>query len=171
MFPITLPIDDMYRLARRPEFVAAVEALYADLDARIAARRPLCVNRGACCQFESFGHRLFVTPVELAYFVARSDRAIEEPQSAAACPYQIGGLCTVRPARPTGCRIFFCDVAAQHWQPDQTEATLREIRALHARFDLPYAYIEWLEALKQLAHGARASAPARTNAELLGLER
>lgn len=151
MFPIALPIDAIQRAARDCEFVAAVESLYAELDARVAARRPLCINRGACCQFESFGHRLFVTPVELAYFVARSDGPIRGPETAAACPYQVGGMCTVRTARPTGCRIFFCDVAAQHWQPDETEHTLRQIRAVHERFELPYAYVDWIDALRQLA--------------------
>jgi Fe-S-cluster containining protein len=148
---VELPTDEIRRAARDPEFLAAVEVLYADLDARTAARRPVCINRGACCQFEAFGHRLFVTPVELAYFLAKSDSPLRRPISSASCPYQVGGLCTVRAARPTGCRIFFCDVAAQHWQPDETEHTLARIRELHRRFDLPYAYVEWIDALRQLA--------------------
>ncbi|HEY3241923.1 MAG TPA: hypothetical protein VGM03_01105 [Phycisphaerae bacterium] len=148
-----MPTNEIRRAARDPEFLSAVESVYADLDARIATRRPLCINRGACCQFEAFGHRLFVTPVELAYFIAKSEGPLRAPTSAAACPYQVSGLCTMRAARPTGCRIFFCDVAAQHWQPDETEQTLAQIRALHSRFDLPYAYVEWIEALRQLSSG------------------
>jgi len=32
-------------------------------------RRPICVTSGRCCRFEEFGHRLYVTTMELAKFV------------------------------------------------------------------------------------------------------
>lgn len=145
-----LPIAEIRAAARDGRFLSAVEALYAGLDARIGARRPVCVNRGDCCRFGSFGHRLFVTPVELAYFLAQSDGPVSHVAAADACPYQRAGRCTARAARPMGCRVFFCESAAQGWQPGETEATLGRIKALHQRFDLPYVYVEWLTALREL---------------------
>lgn len=143
-----IPLEKMRALAKDAGFVATVDALYAALDARIAARQPCCTNKGLCCNFESFGHKLFVTPVELAYFIAKSTQRPSAQPDPGSCPYQIDGKCTTRDARPTGCRIFFCELASQAWQSPETEAILDEIKALHARFDLPYAYVEWLYALR-----------------------
>lgn len=143
-----IPIERVRALADDAGFVAAVDALYAALDARIAARHPCCTNKGLCCNFTTFGHKLFVTPVELAYFIAKSTPRPSADAHPGACPYQVDGQCTTRQARPTGCRIFFCELTSQAWQPPETEAILDQIKALHARFDLPYAYVEWLDALR-----------------------
>jgi hypothetical protein len=152
---VRLPIERICELARDRAFLDAVENLYQELDRRIADRRPVCVNQGICCRFDAFGHHLFVTPVEVSYFVA----TVGPPPagSKGKCSYQVGGLCTARAARPAGCRIFFCEAASQSWQPDETENTLRRIKQIHACFDLPYAYVEWLDALGQLS----GSWPAR----------
>ena len=148
MARVRLPVDRIGQLAQDAAFIETVEALYEQLDRRIAARSPVCVNRELCCKFDAYGHQLFVTPVELAYFAARTAPPAE---ATGACPYQRGGLCTVRVARPTGCRIFFCEPGSRSWQPDETECTLRRLKRVHARFDLPYAYVEWLDALRQLS--------------------
>src|SRR5947207_7088495 len=63
--------------APRPEVRAAVADLYADLQAEIDARRPLCTASGRCCHFDAFGHRLFVTTMELAAFVHALDKMRE----------------------------------------------------------------------------------------------
>ena len=46
-----LVVDDEADVRR---FLTAVEELYADLDATIAARGPVCLNRGSCCRFGRF---------------------------------------------------------------------------------------------------------------------
>ncbi len=150
-----LPLRRISELARDVVFLADVRAVYADLDRRVAARNPVCTNRGLCCKFTQYDHGLFVTPVELAYFVSLVDaRAadgtaetnIADPGS---CPHHVGGICTTRTARPTGCRIFFCDPAAQGWQPEEYEETLAKLKLLHSCFNVVYCYCEWLEALRQ----------------------
>ncbi len=145
-----LPAWRILELATESEFVDAMGALYARLDERIAARTPVCVNRGDCCKFAQYKHRLYVTPVELAYFVA-TEQLPAEPFDDGVCPHQREGMCTVRTGRPMGCRVFFCELRSQFWQGDETEATLTEIKQLHTRFDVPYAYVEWLEALRCLS--------------------
>lgn len=153
MFGAKLPIRRIQALACDGAFLIAMTELYARLDAGIAARRPVCVNRGECCRFDTFGHKLFVTPAELAFFLAGTDQGPLDlpPEPGGCCPYQRSQRCTARSARPAGCRVFFCEAASRDWQPAETEATLREISGVHARFDLPYAYVEWLDALRQLS--------------------
>ena len=51
--------------------VEAVGGILAELDADVAGRRPVCRASGRCCKFEAYGHRLYVTGVELAFFAAR----------------------------------------------------------------------------------------------------
>ena len=48
---------------------SAIRGLYADLDAAVAERRPVCNASGRCCRFEAFGHRLYVTGLEIAWFL------------------------------------------------------------------------------------------------------
>jgi len=151
MKAVLLPVDEVRRCAGDARFAAEMELLYSELAAEIAARRPVCVNRGACCRFGEYGHRLYVTPAEVAYFLARSGGAVRSPDGSDACPYQQGGRCTARDGRPSGCRIFFCDPRARDWQPGLSEEVLQRLRDLHARFRLPYTYLEWFEALRQAA--------------------
>ncbi len=148
---VRLPLEDIRRCAADPRFRAAVAAAYTDLDEEITAHRPACQQRGACCKFGRFGHRLFVTPVELAYFTG-AVAAVRGPSAGQdVCPFQQDGLCSVRTARPSGCRIFFCEPASRDWQPPRTERTLNRLKALHEQFGLPYAYVDWMDALRQLA--------------------
>ena len=154
-----LPCDGVRRWASDPLLAEAVRDLYAQLNDQIAAHHPVCTNRGACCRFGEFGHRLFVTPVELAYFLATTDVPVRQPGTGDACPYQRDGWCTARVGRPSGCRIFFCDPNTRSWQPPLTEGTLARLKELHERFDLPYAYLDWMQALRQLWVPGR---PSRT---------
>src|SRR5690606_10959533 len=119
-----------------------------------------------CCRFESYGHRLYVTTVELAYFLANLTEPLKAPPDRGFCPYQVEGRCTARAARPAGCRIYFCDPAAQGWQPELTEAVLAELARVGERFELPYAYGEWTEALREL--GGQIVPPPAT---MIGLDR
>jgi hypothetical protein len=146
-----LPLDEIRRCRDDPDFRAAMENLYADLDREISAHNPPCANRGACCRFGECGHRLFVTTAELAYSLANTQGPVLHPTSIDACPYQQDGRCRARSSRPSGCRIFYCDPAAQNWQPELTERTLTRLKRLHERFGLPYAYLDWTEALRQAA--------------------
>jgi Fe-S-cluster containining protein len=129
-------------------FATAMRDFYADVDASIAAHQPVCINRGDCCKFAAFGHRLYVTDVELAYFVAGEPARPVDP-AAGACPYQEAGRCTAREHRPLGCRIFFCNENARDWQGPEYERHLDRLKDIGRRFDISYRYREWLSALTQ----------------------
>lgn len=132
--------------AGNPQLVQAVQQVYADLQEQIESRKPICVMSGKCCRFEEYGHRLYVTTVELGALLAgalKSDRSWD----GTGCPFQQNKLCSVHTIRPFGCRIYFCDPTAQEWQQDLYERLHVRIKALHEQFGIPYHYLEWRQAL------------------------
>ena len=145
--------DAVLQAAARDEVRAAVLRIYADLQRVIDQRKPVCSASGRCCRFEEFGHRLYVTTMELAAFVRDlrpADRAAADAANTAGCPYQIGGLCTVHAIRPFGCRIFFCDATSDGWQHARYEEFHAELKRLHEELAVPYRYVEWRDALREL---------------------
>jgi len=140
----------------RDDLAAKMRAFYADADAAIAAYRPICRNRGECCRFATFGHKLYVSSVELVYFVRHARSAWREPGESSDCPCQIDGLCAARPYRPLGCRVFFCDPEAREWQGPEYERRLLELRQIGADFGVDYRYVEWLSAMRELTDAIRS---------------
>jgi hypothetical protein len=135
-------------LAReREEVRRAVRNVYIALQDAIDLRRPLCAASGRCCQFEEFGHRLFVTSAEMGTFLHELGHELPEP-SAFGCPFQQrSDLCGVHNIRPFGCRIFFCDATSTDWQRRQYEHLHASIRSIHEQHEVPYFYVEWREAI------------------------
>jgi Fe-S-cluster containining protein len=133
----------------RPEIRQAILAVYEKLEAEVATQRPLCVLSGRCCRFDEFGHRLFVTTMELAVFL--SDLPVKDwPTNPAGCPFQVGKMCGVHGIRPFGCRMFFCDETSTDWQRQAYERFHGEIKRLHETHQVPYVYLEWRDALRKL---------------------
>ena len=139
--------DRILRHARCDNFAEQMTRFYAKVDRMIESHGPTCWNRGACCQFGRYGHKLYVTSAELAYFVRGLGGHFRVPSNDTACPYQIQGQCTAREYRPLGCRIFYCDPDAQHWQNDAYERQLKELKSVSEDYGIDYHYCEWLSAL------------------------
>jgi Fe-S-cluster containining protein len=152
--------DQVQAAAKRAEVRDAVREIYARLQQQVDQRKPVCVASGRCCKFEEYGHRLYVTTMELAAFVHGLTEIEKEPETAVAggralpvapsadgCPFQIGKLCGVHAIRPFGCRIFYCDPSATDWQQRQYETFHAELKRLHEQFGVPYFYLEWRQAL------------------------
>lgn len=146
----------VYTAAGRVEVREAVEAIYANLKREIDLRKPVCKTSGRCCRFEEFGHRLFVTTIELAAFVYQLEmQDLAESREATlwdgtGCPFQSKGLCSVHSIRPFGCRIFFCDASSTKWQHEQYEHFHVQLKQLHESLGVPYRYLEWRTALAAL---------------------
>ena len=143
--------------ANREEVREAVGRVYADLQKEVESRRPVCVASGRCCRFEEFGHRLFVTTIELAAFLHGARQAVRAPCPHTAapwdgtgCPFQVGKLCGVHAIRPFGCRMFFCDATSTQWQNEAYEQFHARLQRLHAELNVPYRYVEWRAALNLL---------------------
>lgn len=148
------PLADAVSVAAgRRDVAEALEAVYHELAERTAARRPRCDRSGRCCRFEEFGHRLYVTTIELSGFVQGLRDMPVNPRVAwdgSGCPFQKDGLCSVHEIRPFGCRLFYCDPTSTEWQEQTYRALHERLRALHDSLDVPYFYVEWREALKRL---------------------
>jgi Fe-S-cluster containining protein len=154
-------VNEVRSAALNGELCATVQQLYARLQGEVERRKPICDQSGKCCHFDDYGHRLYVTTIELAAFVRQwrpTAVTIENPRSlpiaptpsAGGCPFQIDKLCSVHAIRPLGCRIFYCDPTATDWQNEQYEFFHRELKELHHQWDVSYAYLEWREALAAL---------------------
>lgn len=150
--------------AARVEVRAAVEAVYRDVAAAVEERRPLCVISGRCCRFEEYGHRLYVTTLELAAFVHGIDSSgplgmpLNGRWDGTGCPFQVSKLCGVHGIRPFGCRIYFCDATSTAWQQEAYEAFHGRLKQLHESLEVPYFYVEWRVALAAVL-GVRSRAP------------
>ncbi len=141
-------VEDLLRVARRPEVVEAMRRFFDEADRDIAAQPATCWNRAECCHFGSFGHRLYVTALEVSYYLALG----ELPPRVAddSCPHARDGKCHARERRPLGCRVFYCDPAAEDWQGPMTERRLARLRAMHEELGVPYFYVDWLVVLRAI---------------------
>ncbi len=108
-------------------------------DAAVAAVHPVCELSGRCCRFAEYGHDLFLSQLEARYLLqaGRPDPATLSP---AGCPYQVGKLCTAREFRPLGCRTYFCDPSYAERMPEITEVSIRALKQMHDRLEIPWRY-------------------------------
>ncbi|MDX1683315.1 MAG: hypothetical protein R3336_09360, partial [Phycisphaeraceae bacterium] len=152
----------------------AIRDLYAAVDAAVAERAPVCDASGRCCRFDTWGHRLYVTGLEVVWFLQEagppgetasddSEGSVALPQLADApdqdgCPWQVDRLCTAHDVRPLGCRVYFCEPGTEQWQQALYEEKLEGLRRLHDRHDLPWRYLEWRAGLAEASsRGSSAS--------------
>lgn len=133
--------------AAQPRVDAALRDLYQRIDDDIAARSPTCWLSGKCCHFESYGHQLWVTALEIAWLLRQVSAPADVPRDG--CPFQRDRLCGIHAIRPLGCRIFFCDPSAQDWQGTVYEAHLDALNALHEELAIAYRYMEWRAGLAE----------------------
>lgn len=134
----------------------AVADIYRQLEGTLVTAGGLCRQSGRCCRFQEYGHRLYVTTLEMLFFMAAAPKNFRQKVNddpslldGTVCPFQMEKLCTVRDIRPAGCRIYFCDGIAQAKQNDLTEKILKQLRELHEQQAVPYYYGEWTDWLKQ----------------------
>ncbi|MBN1362442.1 MAG: hypothetical protein JW993_17735 [Sedimentisphaerales bacterium] len=135
--------------ARQRRLVDEVEALYEWIDAQLGrdpVRAGRCAACGACCDFVTYDHLLFVTPPELIYLSDKLGTDGLKQMTSGRCPYQQASQCTVHAYRFAGCRIFCCRGEAD-FQSELTEAALRRLKAICERFEVPYRYADLATAL------------------------
>jgi hypothetical protein len=115
--------------------------LYADLDAEIANAGPRCDLSGRCCRFKEYGHTLFLSAPELTVLLDEAPRPVRGIDDGSTCPWQDGGgRCIARGARPSGCRIYFCDPSFETLAHEVTERFLRRLKALVDEHGLTWNY-------------------------------
>jgi Fe-S-cluster containining protein len=122
-------------------FRGALLAIYADLDAEVARRAPVCQLSGRCCRFKEYDHTLFLSAPELSVLLADAPAPFRPLDKGLTCPWQDAqGRCTAREARPLGCRVYFCDPNYEGQAADLSEIFLARLKRLAEDFELPWNY-------------------------------
>ena len=148
-----LPWSLWHEAAKRPVIDQAIRSLFNEIGETIRARGPVCWASGRCCNFNAYGHLLYVTGLEIAWFLGNLHESGEHDdwssrlEAKAACPFQVRSLCTTHAIRPLGCRVYFCQRGTEQWQHEVYETFQTKLRSLHDEHDLPYRYMEWRQGL------------------------
>lgn len=155
--------------SREAEVVRAIAEIHERIAREIESRTPVCTASGRCCRFERFGHRLYVTGLEAALTLDTipAERALgagdlERALAEGVCPFASQHLCGVHPARPAGCRVYFCDSSAQLWVNGLAERASDMVKAVHDRFGIEYRYGEWRAMLGLFRRSGVALVPTRS---------
>jgi Fe-S-cluster containining protein len=131
------------------ELIDSVRQIYDQIDTagkNSPALSGKCSACGKCCSFESFGHRLYITPPELDYLAFHIGKGNIRSMKNGVCPFNEYGKCTVYDYRFASCRIFCC-TGDKDFQSRLTESTLAELKQLCIEFELAYSYMQLSEAL------------------------
>lgn len=151
MTPSTVEINQWIAAASDPQITDVMLTIFEEASEAVRRERPLCLASGCCCRFEAHGHRLYVTGLEVAWFLrllqesqgrSVTTEMIQDAQSRGDCPLLEDGMCSVHAIRPFGCRSYFCDPRAT-WQESLYEQWHERVRQLHEQHDIPYFYAEW----------------------------
>jgi Fe-S-cluster containining protein len=123
-------------------------SIYRELDTSIGQVQSTCQSCKKCCDFAKSGLNLFVSNLELAYFVMNVPPAEEIP--AGRCPYLDENLgCRVREFRPIGCRTYFCRPPEGYDEQMLYEKAIGQVKRFIETQRLAYGYIEWLKGLSE----------------------
>jgi Fe-S-cluster containining protein len=132
--------------------IEAVDEIYQKLRIQLESSGQSCKACGKCCDFESFGHKLYITTPELYYFkinLVKNKRPIL-PMTTGVCPYRKDGKCSVYPWRFAGCRIFNCTGDAE-LQGQLSEKMIHQMKQVCLQEGLSYQYLDLKTALSQTA--------------------
>jgi Fe-S-cluster containining protein len=129
---------------KKTKICSEVKEIYDWLDSNIKNFNPQCAACGKCCDFATYGHKLFITTPELLYFYKNIKNFKLMP--AQTCPYLENGKCTARDFRFAGCRIFFCKADSEQLSR-LSEETIKKFKTLCEKYDLPYRYADLATAM------------------------
>ncbi|MBY0514534.1 MAG: hypothetical protein K2P78_11560 [Gemmataceae bacterium] len=113
--------------------------VYAAVDEAVAVAGPRCDASGRCCRFTEYGHTLFMSHFEAELLLASAPPYVK-PVTRDGCPFQVGGRCTAREARPLGCRIYFCDPRYAERMTEITEKAVARLKHIADKYDAGWRY-------------------------------
>jgi hypothetical protein len=129
--------------------VKAVQEVYNHIDSLVLTWRQSagdtagvsCSACGKCCDFATFGHRLFVYSPEVVYLCTKLGTGNITSVADGRCPWNTTGRCGIYPYRFSGCRIFFCRGDAIR-QAELSERVSAEFKAICSVLGLAYRYAD-----------------------------
>jgi Fe-S-cluster containining protein len=130
------------------EMIDFMRSLYLRIDGQIGQVQTTCQNCRRCCDFALSGLNLYLTNLEMAFFITQVKTIPDSFTNR--CPWlNDKSGCTVRHARPIGCRTFFCKPPAHYDQQVIYEDALSQVKGFLEKNNLPYSYTEWLKTLQE----------------------
>lgn len=157
-------------IAIAPNLRDEIDAVHERMAQATQQLNPVCTMSGRCCDFERFGHDLFVSGLETAVCLTQlpggigfDQERIDAAVARGGCPFQILKACAVHSIRPSGCRSFFCDSSVDESMFEIAERAQRSIREIHSVNGVPYLYSEWRRMLAGFA-GSGFTQPGQANA-------
>ncbi len=142
-----------FKVEIKDHIINEVGKIYNWIDKQIGANATennRCDGCGKCCDFEKFGHKLYITSPELIYFKAKVGMGNLKTMPAGVCPYQSNNKCTAHKYRFAGCRIFFCK-ADEDFQSKLSEEAILKFKEICKKENLPYEYTELASSLNAIA--------------------
>ncbi len=85
-----------------------IVGIYKKLDTELMKLSPGCDACGACCHFDTFGHELYASTIEVNY-ILRNVKMPPFDTEKRICPFLVNKKCTIRKYRTLGCRVFYCN--------------------------------------------------------------
>jgi Fe-S-cluster containining protein len=82
--------------------------IYDKLDLELSKINPGCNACGICCHFNTYGHVLYTSNIEVNYILENVNVPPHDPNQNI-CPFLKDNVCTIRDFRMLGCRVFFCN--------------------------------------------------------------
>ena len=130
-----------------PPILQEVQQVYDWLGEQIQAMKPSCRACGTCCDFDAYGHRLYITTPEMLYFLHTIEKEMRF-MTDGVCPYREGGRCGAYACRFAACRIFYCtgDTRRQH---ELSELAVQRFKQICVQNELSYRYIDLKHALSR----------------------
>jgi len=122
--------------------LAELEAIWADLDAEMPKYKFVCQASGDCCDFDAFGHRLYVTTIEAEWFFRHSPSRRMNANPAHCPAWGPDRLCKAREGRMLGCRTFYCGTNRNADPNEIYERYHRRIKDVHDRHGIPFRYAD-----------------------------
>ncbi len=131
------------------EIIQQVNDIYQDIAGYIESVMPDCSSCGRCCDFGSYGHRLYATTLEMLVFFhfSRSVKpfgSIDQDK----CIYRDKAGCSMYEGRTAGCRIFYCRDFPDELQNEIYEQVMERLKCLHNQYGAVYYYADltwWLK--------------------------
>ncbi len=146
-----LPVrESIDQILKSPQLIKKVtlftENLYHNLDKEIQTYKPTCYNCKICCNFQISELTLFVSNIEFVYFLTHTP--ITLPPYANICPYISSTGCSIRPYRPIGCRIYFCNEPENYNSTELSEKYINIVKEFVDSEGIQYCYFPWLLGLE-----------------------
>ncbi len=131
------------------DIIDQVLDIYSDIAMYIESASASCENCGKCCDFGTFGHRLYATTLEMLVFFhfARNVKPFGSLDNDM-CIYRDKAGCMLYDGRTAGCRIFYCRDLPHELQNELYEQILERLKVLHNHYNTPYYYSDvmwWLK--------------------------